>query len=201
MTQPLKSSSNAGKGCLLGFAVIWTGFSLFWTVMALASGAGLMALFGLPFLAIGVGLLASGVAPWIAGIKLSPPEVTLSRDALRPGEEFSLRFKQEVRKPVDVTRMTFQLVFRETATYRRGTNTVTVTHELPIEEWEQPGGRFETGRTLLEERALRVPPEGMHTFIANRNKLQWFLKVNVQLPNWPDVKEEYEVRVLPERLA
>ncbi|MGN0585949.1 MAG: hypothetical protein ACI4JF_01575 [Oscillospiraceae bacterium] len=38
----------------LFFAIIWTGFSLLWTVIAYLGGGGVFALFGLPFIAIGV---------------------------------------------------------------------------------------------------------------------------------------------------
>jgi hypothetical protein len=44
------------------FAIPWTAFSVFWMAMA-ASGSGFFALFGLPFLLIGVGMLCS---PWWA---------------------------------------------------------------------------------------------------------------------------------------
>lgn len=40
----------------LPFAIFWTGFAIFWTAAAFASGAGAFSLFGLPFIAIGVGL-------------------------------------------------------------------------------------------------------------------------------------------------
>lgn len=38
------------------FAIIWTGFALFWGIAAYASGGGAFALFCLPFVAIGVAL-------------------------------------------------------------------------------------------------------------------------------------------------
>ena len=53
--------SDEGKGAPsdappLFFAIIWTGFALFWGVMVLLCGGGAFALCSLPFLAIGVGL-------------------------------------------------------------------------------------------------------------------------------------------------
>ena len=63
------------------FAVPWTAFSLFWTVMATGGALagwdtmgplGLaMPLFGLPFLAIGVGLMAVPFAPLFAGDRVA----------------------------------------------------------------------------------------------------------------------------------
>ena len=58
------------------FAVPWTAFALFWTAMAAAgisgmardSGAGLLAwafpLFGTPFIAVGIGMMAVPFRPW-----------------------------------------------------------------------------------------------------------------------------------------
>lgn len=40
----------------LPFAIFWTGFAIFWTAAAFVSGAGAFSLFGLPFVAIGIGL-------------------------------------------------------------------------------------------------------------------------------------------------
>lgn len=47
--------TNSG-GAPLPFAIFWTGFAIFWTAAAFVSGAGAFSLFGLPFIAIGVGL-------------------------------------------------------------------------------------------------------------------------------------------------
>ncbi|MGN0604217.1 MAG: hypothetical protein ACI4I2_09570 [Oscillospiraceae bacterium] len=46
---------NSG-GAPLPFAIIWTGFAILWTAIAFFSGGGVFALFGLPFIVIGVGL-------------------------------------------------------------------------------------------------------------------------------------------------
>ena len=48
-------SKQVGSGASqLPFAIFWTGFSIFWTAAAFASGAGFSSLFGLPFIAIGI---------------------------------------------------------------------------------------------------------------------------------------------------
>ena len=41
----------------------------------------------------------------------------------------------------------------------------------------------------------------MHTFIATRNKLQWFIRVEIDFAKWPDYKEDFEIHVLPEMSA
>jgi hypothetical protein len=41
----------------------------------------------------------------------------------------------------------------------------------------------------------------MHTFAAPRNTLHYLVRVRVEMPGWPDVREEYEVRVPPEHVS
>ena len=94
-------------------------------------------------------------------------------------------------------RVRLEWLFRESATYRRGTDTFTDTHERLLGEWEHPDRAFPAGAEFLEERTFAVPPDAMHTFAAPRNALRYFLRVRVEMPGWPDVREEYEVRVPP----
>ena len=37
----------------------------------------------------------------------------------------------------------------------------------------------------------------MHTFVAPNNKVLWRLRVEGQIPRFPDVKDEYPVTILP----
>ncbi|MBI3910387.1 MAG: hypothetical protein HY320_05570 [Armatimonadetes bacterium] len=194
------AEGRTGRGCLLVFGLIWIAFSLFWEGMAWQTGAPVFfLLFGLPFVAIGFGLLTWALLPSIVGMKVARPVVSLSSDAMRGGEAFSLTYQQSFKKAVDVHRIAFQFVFRETATYQRGTDTVTVKYEQIIDSAEHPARRFAAGETFYDQRSLQLPKDGMHTFSALHNKLQWFVKVQVEITGWPDFKEEYEVRVLPER--
>ncbi len=205
MSQPLRSSSGAGRIFLTVFAIFWLGFSLVWEGVAIAAwlgGGGLffMALFGLPFVAIGIVLLIVALKPLIVGLKLAPPEISLSADAVRVGEELRFTYRQAFKKPVAVTRIAIVFLFRESATYRQGTDTHTATHEEVIDAAELGGQSFPAGAVFTDERPLRIPPDAMHSFSASHNRLQWFVRLHVEISGWPDIKEEYEVRVLPERV-
>jgi hypothetical protein len=46
---------------------------------------------------------------------------------------------------------------------------------------------------------MAIPSEAMHTFIADNNKLQWFVRVHVDIVDWPDLEENYEIRVMPQK--
>ena len=207
-----------GRGCLAAFALIWTCSSC---IPLIGSAGGILAaftdpesnlglvellastllpaVFTLPFLAIGLGLLAFAVWPWIARARVSTPEVSVSNTSLRVGGEFSLTYQQTFKSAIEVKRILFQLIFRETATYQRGTDTVTVHHDNAIQEFEIPGRRFEAGETFRDQRRLQIPPQAMHTFLAPRNKLQWMIKAKVEMAGWPDFNEDYPITVLAER--
>jgi hypothetical protein len=38
----------------------------------------------------------------------------------------------------------------------------------------------------------------MHTFSARRNKIQWFIQIEIDGPGMLDIKREYEVMVSPQ---
>jgi hypothetical protein len=40
----------------------------------------------------------------------------------------------------------------------------------------------------------------MHTLVVERNKLQWFIRLEAGISNLPNYVEEYELTVLPEHL-
>ena len=192
--QPMKKRKRAGHVFLLAFGVFWTAFSLLLT----ASGAGV---FGLFFVAVGLALIGFGLAPMVAALKAEPPQVTMSRDAVRVGESFTVAYRQRFRRPVSGVRVRLEWLFRESATYRRGTDTFTDTHERMLGEWEHPGRAFSAGQEFVEEQTFAVPPDAMHTFAAPRNTLRYFVRVRVEMPGWPDVREEYEVRVPPQHVS
>jgi hypothetical protein len=210
----LNQTSNLGSGCLLVFGLFWTGFACMFGMVPMIGGLGLFlssedmlgamialcmpSLFSIPFIVVGIVLIAIGVRPIIAGMRVSQPEVSISNDTLRVGDEFTVIYQQTFKSATDVKRIAYDFVLRETARYRRGTDTVTVTHENKVDGHEHGVRRFESGETFNDRRMFRIPREGMHTFEAPNNKLNWFLKVHVELEGWPDFQQEYEIKVIPE---
>ena len=188
-------ASKAGRGCLVLFALFWTGFSVLWTYAAWRGGGGIFALFGVPFIVIGIALLVSAFWRTIAGIRIGRPELTVSKDMLRPGEKFFARYQQSFRTPIDILESRVELLFRETAIYRRGTDTYTEVHEEVLDFLESPTGHFGAGETARSEGELKIPEAGMHTFSGTNNKLQWFLRIKVNAQGWPDVSDEFELTV------
>ena len=70
-------------------------------------------------IAIGIALLVGAFWRTIAGVRIGRPELTVSREVLRPGETFFARYHQSFRTPIDILESKVELLFRETAIYRR----------------------------------------------------------------------------------
>jgi hypothetical protein len=192
-----RARGSSGRWLLLIFATCWTAFALLLLMLMGKSGA-LFTLIPLLFVVVGVVMMAAALAPAVASLKIGKPEVSLP-ERVRLGEAFTFELTQPVRRAVEIEAVTVRFVFRESATYQRGTDTHTDTHDEVIDEFRAPGRRCAPGDVVTEQCRFQVPERGMHTFVAPSNKLQWFVQLHVAIPGWPDFKEDYEIPVLPER--
>ncbi|HEX9945088.1 MAG TPA: DUF3592 domain-containing protein [Thermoanaerobaculia bacterium] len=190
--------SPLGKLLGLGFAaVFWNGIvSVFvWqAVAAWKSGQpdGCLTVFLIPFVLIGIGLVY-GVFRQLLVLFNPRPYLTLSPGILAPGESTYLQWRLEGSSG-RVRRLRIVLEGREEARYRRGTDTCTDREtfaSVSVLDTTQP---FEiaTGST-----GFSVPAGTMPSFSAENNKVVWSLKVQCEIPGWPDSEEEYEVLVRP----
>jgi hypothetical protein len=153
-----------------------------------------------PFLGFGGFLLYKLLNPVVAKAKVEPAELIVSKDTIRVGETFRVTYRQGFKLAADVEKIQIQFVLRETATYRRGTNTYTAVHNHPHFEQTYPGRRYENGQRFEDSIELAIPKDSMHTFIASRNTLRWFIHIEIDFAKWPDYKEDFEIRVLPEMI-
>jgi hypothetical protein len=53
------------------------------------------------------------------------------------------------------------------------------------------------GSDLTDECELQIPRDAMHTFDAPHNKLEWLIRVVVDLPSQPDIQAEVSFTVAP----
>ena len=196
----VKPATDSGRKFLGCFGIVWTGITLFIGLGALASGGFVVLLFIIPFLAIGVGILAFAFAPTIRAMKITPPEVRLSTDIARLGETFAFSYFQQVKKPIQVDRISVRFLRRESASYTRGTDRYTDTDEQILGTLEKPPHLYREGEAISLNETFTVPPDGMHSFNGSNNKIQYLVKVEVLIAKWPDVKEDYPIFVVPERL-
>jgi hypothetical protein len=211
-------STGFGKYGLLAFGVLWTSISccilvpifaanfgdaskLFKgdiNIGALFNTLGFPVLFGGCFIGVGILVSLAGLQPVIAATRVGKPEIQISNTNLRSGEQFALSYQQTFKSNVDVKRFAVQLILREAATYRRGTDTVTVTHDHLIQNMDLPAQQYQSGQAISQNLNWNIPRGAMHTFEASRNKLRWFIKVTVEMNGWPTYNEEFGLTVLPE---
>jgi hypothetical protein len=187
--------SLMGQGCFLAFALLWTGFSVFMFVMAWREKEAFISL----FLVIGLVMIVAALWRFFSKLRLSAPMLMISHTELCVGERFNLDYQQTFKGASDVTKASISLVFQEAATYTQGTDTRTDRHDIVVETHEIPGRRFESGEVLQQSFSMMVPADAMHTFIAKNNELQWLIRVHVDIVDWPDMKEDYPIRVLPQK--
>lgn len=93
-----------------------------------------------------------------------------------------------------IKEFTVSLVGQEEATYRRGTSSYTdreTFFEHKLLDLQSGGGAGGGNVTL------KIPERTMYTWKAPNNKIVWLLKVKGVIEKWPDIKEEYEIQVVP----
>ena len=204
--QPIRPNMGklVGAGCQLIFGAVFTAFATFFFLIAWSVNAPwYFLLFTLPFLAFGVGMVGYGLwtlllKPSLVGTAFGPPHASLSSMLVRLGESVTVQYEQAALRDLAVRQVLIQLVLREHATYRRGTNTYTVYRDNIFAQHEGAGRSVSRGSVLTESCTLTVPRDSMHTLQAPRNKLIWLVKFQVDVPNTPDVTEEIVFTVVPD---
>lgn len=91
------------------------------------------------------------------------------------------------------------MIGRESATYRRGTRSVTdhcIFHRQILFETEQPTSTHTYGR--LE---VAIPEDSMHSFDGGNNKISWHILIEGDVPRWPNIKAEYPFTVRPQKIS
>ena len=194
-----KEAAETGRKGAMGCGAVVLVIASCFLISAIVSGQWLNAIAPLLFAGISGGAVVWGLAPAIRAWKITPPDISLSRDAVRLGESFDFRYYQTFKSRLNVDFAKVEFVMREMAIYRRGTDTYTETHEIPVFMHEIPGGTYSASDALDLSHRFTVPPDAMHTFIAGNNRIEWLIRVTVSIAKWPDVNETYPVRVLPER--
>ena len=199
--------AQIGRACGVLFGIPWTLCACLFLVLAVGGfsqdpkGSLLpvlpAVLVSLLFIVIGLAMIIAGVLPWIARMRVAKPEISLSTSTLSVGEGFSVYYAQTFKQTSDVQGIKLQLILRERATYQRGTDTTTVTHDETAAEYAFPAKVYESGEQLSFSRSMEIPPDGMHTFRGRRNKILWLLRVKVDIAGWPDYSEDYELFVQP----
>ena len=182
---------------LTAVALFWNGIVAVFVYFAVqewrqGNSPGCLTLFLVPFVLVGLGLLASVPYQFLAlfnprpRLELSATEIPLGGRA-----DLAWRFSGRAAR---ISRLTIVLEGCEEATYRRGTSSTTDRHvfaTLPIADSER-------GAAVAEGRAtVAVPADTMHSLATGHNRIVWTLKLHGDIARWPDVEQEFELVVRP----
>jgi hypothetical protein len=191
----LSSTSTRWKKLifLLVFALFWNGivFGIGVTVFSdrVLSLAGC---FLAPFMLVGIGLLVY-VVYLILALFNPTTLINVSGQAAYAAGELGIGWRISGRAG-RLTRLRILFEGRESATYRRGTSTTTDTkpflHLLVFESDKVE--EFEAGQATVDLSSVVMP-----TFISTHNKIQYFLHVQGEISNWPDIDDEFEIDIWP----
>jgi hypothetical protein len=201
----LKSSIRIRSVLLILFGAVWTVIASAFiflpmeTLFTRPPDGNFDSVLLLPFLlpAVGLVMIAIGIYPWIAWLRVSRPEITVDKTALAVGESFTVGYLQNFKRRSEVRGIQLSLVMREKAFHRAGKNSHTYLHEETIVQSDQPGQTHEPGDTITFSQTMEIPKSGMHSFQANNNSIDWELRVKVDIAGWPDYRDAFAVQVLP----
>ncbi|MDP6524288.1 MAG: DUF3592 domain-containing protein [Kiritimatiellia bacterium] len=199
VTLKSKGSPKAKFIGMLIFCLFWNGVvtgMIIALVKSIKSGHtewGLV-LFAAIFGAVGIGVFI-GLVHSLLALFNARPKITVSSNVIPLGDTIDLKW-QMIGNARKISRLAIKLEGQESATYRRGTDTVTDTSTFRSIEIMSS----DDYRDLLSgNKELTIPENTMHSFSASNNKITWAIKVTGEIPRWPDIDESFEIIVLPMR--
>ncbi len=93
---------NKSDAIMIPFSIFWCGFAIFWVLGMLASGAGFMAIFGIPFVAVGIYLVFGRFIHQAYRRKKTEYIITNNRIIVACGNDISSIERNSIRK-IDIT--------------------------------------------------------------------------------------------------
>jgi hypothetical protein len=149
-------------------------------------------LFLLPFVAVGFALAGGAVYQFLALFNPRPTlELSSNVIPLGTAAELSWSFSGQTSR-IDEFTVTFRGV--EEAKYHRGTDTCTDRNTFYEMELYRASN---AGAIASGQVGFVVPPDTMHSFEAENNKILWSLDIHGRVKGWPDVKESFPITVTP----
>ncbi len=143
-----------------------------------------------------IGIVLVGGYGFLMSTLFTPPELMITEVQLKRDDTFDIRYQQNFKRGVTLKSVAYTLILRETATYQQGTSTVTEHHDNIIDERVEFEVHVDPNSPIDEPLTFTIPPDAMHTFETERNKLNWFLRVSLDIPSFPDFRREYRLRIV-----
>jgi len=191
-TGPYKLIGTKSRGCgvlfLFVIAALWNGVC--WYAFLTARHDWGLRLFLVIFLLAGAVIVLFAIHQFLS--LFNPvPELELDRGGLRPGETAELRWSWQGNHR-RILRLKIELIGREEATYRRGTDTSTDKRDL------SRSVVFESLETDADGRVrITIPDNALPSLAAPNNKVKWIINVHGDIPRFPDVNSDFSITVLP----
>lgn len=120
-------------------------------------------------------------------------------EAVTPGQRIPVSVSFQPGKELKINKATVTLTGEEICVSGSGTNRTTHRHQLHIQELTlsdaleiYPGSYQEFRDTIVQ------PDLEAYTFKSSDNRTEWKIKVHIDIPRYPDWKNEYMVHLIPD---
>jgi hypothetical protein len=155
-----------------------------------------LALFVLPFVLIGIGLVVLAARQFLVTTGIGPTLVEISDQPLHAGARYRLFLSQTGRLKIDWLELL--LVCDEETTYRQGTDTRTESCRVYERSLHRADDFEVTGAAPFEtECDVQLPGGAMHSFKSKHNEVAWKILVRGSPVRWPDFERSFPVIVYP----
>ena len=151
-----------------------------------------LTLFMIPFVLIGL-VMIGAVGYCFLALFNPRPTLRMTPGAVPLGGQLQVDWEFSGRTHA-LQRVRIRLEGREEATYRRGTTTSTDRNVFARLELANVSAR---GEMRSGTRMVIIPAGLMHSFASDNNRIVWSLHAEGEIAMWPDVNEEFPLRVLP----
>ncbi len=150
-------------------------------------------LFVSPFVAIGVGLVGGAAYQFLAMFNPRPTlELSSSTIPLGGATELRWSFSGRTSRIDELHRDAARNRSRpRTAKGQARARTATPFYEMELYRTSDPN-EIASGQV-----GFILPPDTMHSFEAENNKILWRLDIHGGIQGWPDVKESFQITVTP----
>lgn len=195
----MSNVANKSLQRVLITSIVGWSFFLFFFVFLSDNASSFALMF--PLFCIGpivIAILVVAGFSFLMSTLLDVPEALMTDVLLRRGETLDVQYRQSIKRQVTVNSMAFTLILQESATYDQGSSTVTVTHDHVIDEKVEFNVTLSPELGINQKLSFSIPDDAMHSFEAYRNKLDWYVRVKLDIPNFPDFNRNYKLKVLPE---
>ncbi|MBI1374058.1 MAG: hypothetical protein GC159_15160 [Phycisphaera sp.] len=169
----------------------------------IAIAIGLAIPFPVGFVAIPVGLFLIGASlrKTVAAKRLGDVGLRVTPQVCGPGDTIAIDVRVEPKKPLKLNGATAKIICRERCVSGSGSNRTT--HRHIVHEQTATLTKATTlsaGRAVVMPAKLLIPRNAPYSFAASNNTLEWELEIHIDIPWWPDWKEQRVIAIKPHEL-